>query len=148
MGYNWAKIARRLDIPYSTLLFQRDRWDNFVDGARFTDISNNDLDAVISEMKTAQPNAGYRMVQGHLESIGIHVQIIRVQEAMRRVDGEGVQTRKKKAIKRRIYNVPGANWLWHLDGHHKLIRWKFVFHGCIDGFVYFDLNLNVGSAGS
>ena len=24
--------------------------------------------------------------------------------------------------------------LWHLDGHHKLIRWKFVTHGAIDGY--------------
>lgn len=21
-----------------------------------------------------------------------------------------------------------------MDGHHKLIRWKIVIHGCIDGF--------------
>ena len=24
--------------------------------------------------------------------------------------------------------------LWHNDGLHKLIRWKFVIHVCIDGF--------------
>ena len=23
----------------------------------------------------------------------------------------------------------------HMDGHHKLIRWRFLFHGCIDGFL-------------
>lgn len=22
----------------------------------------------------------------------------------------------------------------HIDGHHKLIRWRFVIHGCIDGY--------------
>ena len=26
------------------------------------------------------------------------------------------------------------NSLWHLDGHHSLIHWKLVIHGCIDGF--------------
>ncbi len=27
--------------------------------------------------------------------------------------------------------VPG---LWHIDGHHSLIRWGLVVHGGIDGF--------------
>ena len=24
--------------------------------------------------------------------------------------------------------------LWHIDSNHKLISWRFVIHGCIDGF--------------
>lgn len=24
--------------------------------------------------------------------------------------------------------------MWHLDGHHKLIRWRLVTHGAIDGY--------------
>ena len=24
--------------------------------------------------------------------------------------------------------------MWHIDGHHNLITWGFVIHGCIDGF--------------
>ena len=35
---------------------------------------------------------------------------------------------------RRQYSVPWPNSLWHLDGHHSLIRWGLVIHGCIDGF--------------
>lgn len=38
------------------------------------------------------------------------------------------------AIQRRNYSVPGPNALWHLDGNHKLIRWRLVVHGGIDGF--------------
>ena len=26
------------------------------------------------------------------------------------------------------------NSLWHIDGHHKLIRWRIVIHGGIDGY--------------
>ena len=37
-------------------------------------------------------------------------------------------------VSRRTYQVPWPNSLWHLDGHHSLIRWKIVMHGCIDGF--------------
>src|SRR5205814_1252643 len=32
------------------------------------------------------------------------------------------------------YKVAGPNALWHIDGHHKLIRWKFIIHAGIDGF--------------
>ncbi len=37
-------------------------------------------------------------------------------------------------VKRRQYSVESPNSVWHLDGHHKLIRWRFVIHGAIDGF--------------
>lgn len=40
----------------------------------------------------------------------------------------------RQALVRRIYRVPYINSLWHIDGHHKLIRYNFVIHGGIDGF--------------
>ena len=33
-------------------------------------------------------------------------------------------------------SVPWSNSLWHLDGHHSSILWKFVIHVCIDGFLW------------
>lgn len=38
------------------------------------------------------------------------------------------------SVARRVYSVPGPNSLWHIDGLHALIRWRFVIHGAIDGF--------------
>lgn len=35
---------------------------------------------------------------------------------------------------RRVYNVAGPHHLWHHDGHHKLIRYGLITHGCVDGF--------------
>ena len=35
---------------------------------------------------------------------------------------------------RRAYSVPGPNALWHVDGNHKMIKWRLVIHGGIDGF--------------
>lgn len=26
------------------------------------------------------------------------------------------------------------NHLWHIDGNHKLVNWRFVIHGCTDGY--------------
>lgn len=33
------------------------------------------------------------------------------------------------------YSVPGPNFLWHIDGNHKLIKYRLVIHGGIDGLI-------------
>lgn len=50
-----------------------------------------------------------------------------------RMDRLGQTLRNQDVIKRRKYKVPRPNYLWHMDGHHKLIRWGIVIHGIIDG---------------
>lgn len=50
------------------------------------------------------------------------------------IDPEGVVERLTHTIQRRTYSVPSPNYLWHIDGAHKLIMWKFVVHAAIDGF--------------
>ena len=47
------------------------------------------------------------------------------------------------ALHRRQYNVPSPNALWHIDGNHKLIRWRFVVHGGIDGYSRVPVYLKV-----
>ena len=37
-------------------------------------------------------------------------------------------------LHRREYRVESPNSLWHLDGYHKLIRWRVVIHGAVDGY--------------
>ena len=69
---------------------------------------------------------------GHLRSKGIQVQRSRLRQAIQSVDPSGVQ--RRKTITRRVYSVPCPNYLWHIDGIHKLIRWKLVIHAGIDGF--------------
>ena len=69
-----------------------------------------------------------------------------MREAIHRVDGANVMLRWTDIIQRREYRVAGPNSLWHIDGHHKLIRWKFVTHGGIDGYsrliVFLQCNTN------
>ena len=37
-------------------------------------------------------------------------------------------------MKRRVHHVSSPNDVWHIDGNHKLIKWRFVVHGGIDGY--------------
>ncbi|KAJ7629233.1 hypothetical protein DFH06DRAFT_903252, partial [Mycena polygramma] len=64
----------------------------------------------------------------------LRIQKARVMHSLRRVDNLGRVLRHRKIIKRWVYHVKRPNALWHLDGHHKMIRWGIVVHGMTDGF--------------
>ena len=57
-----------------------------------------------------------------------------MRQSLRRVDPTGVELRARRVLHRRVYHVETPNALWPLDGYHKLIRWRFVIHGAIDGY--------------
>ncbi|KAI9523800.1 hypothetical protein NQZ68_024322 [Dissostichus eleginoides] len=99
-------------------------------------LDDNSLDETVTQILQHHPNSGYKMMVGHLNARGIRIQRQRVQESMRRVDPGGVliRTLQLNPRRRRKYFVPAPNSLWHIDGNHKLIRWRFVVHGGIDGF--------------
>lgn len=46
----------------------------------------------------------------------------------------GSSSKNKRNLHRRQYNVLGPNSLWHIDGNHKLIRWRIAIHGGVDGY--------------
>ena len=97
-------------------------------------ISDNQLDAIIKEITTLFPRSGEKTVSGRLRSYNIRVPRRRVRESLQRVDPSGIRSRCKGVLQRRKYYVECPNSLWHLDGYHKLIRWRIVIHGGIDGF--------------
>lgn len=100
----------------------------------FSDIPDHDLDTLLRAYKQLKPNSGLRYVVGFLKSNGLHIQKARVQASLRRIDGLRHVLRNHAAIDRRQYVVPYPNYLWHIDGHHKLIRWAIVIHGGADGY--------------
>ena len=100
----------------------------------FSTISDLQLDELIGQVSSVFPKCGEKMVYGRLRMQGIHVQRERIKASLRRVDPSGVHTRMRRVLKRRVYQVECPNALWHLDGYHKLIRWRVVIHGGIDGY--------------
>ena len=69
---------------------------------------------------------------GSLWRRGIRIQRSRLCERLKIIDPIGRAKRKRGVIARRVYNVAGANHLWHIYSNHKLIGWRFVIHGCVD----------------
>lgn len=126
-----ATLARTLGIHRHTLSKQMKLHGL---SKRFDDLSDEELDGLTRSFKAKKPNSGLRYLIGHLRTKGVRVQKRRVMWSLRRVDGLGQVLRRRVAIRRRKYSVPRPNYLWHCDGHHKLIWWGIVIHGFIDGY--------------
>lgn len=88
----------------------------------FSNISDDELDRVLTKAAKDFPFCGEQMLKFLLKERGIKVQGMRVRDSIHRVDQEGVKERKKGSLKRRVYNVQGPNHLWHVDTNHKLVR--------------------------
>ena len=100
----------------------------------YSTISDTELDEVVEDFVTSVPTAGCKTLAGHLSTLGLKLQRQRVRDSMYRVDPWGVEQRSRRVLHRRKYTVSGPNSLWHIDGHHKMIRWRIVTHGGVDGF--------------
>ena len=99
-----------------------------------TQMPDQQLDDLIRSIKIDHPNDWEVLLKGHLLRMGIRITRHALREAIHRVDHQGVLCRQRSVVRRRIYSVPHPNYIWHIDSHHKLIQWRFVLHGAVDGF--------------
>ena len=132
LNFSWTKISRILGVSRQTLYRRLEEYG--ISCSDYTTMSSNDLDKLIKDIKSHHPNNGEVMMQGHLVGLGIRIPRSQLRASIHRVDHENTQLRLSHVVKRRQYSVEFPNSMWHIDGHHKLIRWKFVVHGAIDGF--------------
>ena len=64
----------------------------------------------------------------------IDIQWERLHLGIHQVVPVGAASRRRPPIWRRVYSVPCPDYIWHIDGNHKLIRWRMVLHHAFDGF--------------
>ena len=100
----------------------------------FTDIDEETLNNRVENLSNEFPHCGERMLNEILKSHGIYVQRSRLRECLLQSRLRRGKIEEEETLHRRIYNVQGANHLWHIDTNHKLIRWCFIITGVIDGF--------------
>lgn len=79
---------------------------------------------VIRNYITNHPNAGFEETRAYLtaKTPPIHIPRDKVRAIMSEIDPEGAAVRWRNVVQRRQYAVEGPNSLWHIDGHHKLVR--------------------------
>src|SRR5262249_43465352 len=98
-------------------------------------ITTGELDEVVYRILQDFPSAGYHYVWGQLRAMQLLVSKDRVRSAIHRLDPTMSLVRSFcSPITHAPYSVPGPMSVWHIDGHHKLIKFGFVIHGGIDGY--------------
>jgi len=133
LGCTWNAIASMLRVSRWTV--HRRVVEYGLNCSRYSDIDDEQLDSIVRGYNSRHGmTTGQSYIIGYIRSLGILVQRDRVRAAINRVDPENAALRWAAVITRRVYSVPWPNSLWHIDGHHSLVRWGFVIHGCIDGF--------------
>jgi hypothetical protein len=112
----------------------------------WTPVTDEELDILIKGFRARKPESGYRQTMGFLQRHGLRVQRNRILDSLRDNDRLGQELRTHDAIQRQRYSVPRSNYMWHMDGHHKIIMYGIVLHGIVDGHdrtacFYFGLSL-------
>ena len=131
-GYTWNQVAHALQVSRSTLWRRLKEADYEI--KKYTDISDDELDSIVAQIQRGNPNCGLQLMYGYLRDRGVHVQRYRLRESVVRIDPLKRMVRWQQVVSRRTYSVKRSNSLWHIDGHHSLIRWRMVIHGAIDGY--------------
>ena len=131
MHFPWVKIAHMLGVSESTLRRRREASGIISD---WSSISDEAIEDLVSAIRRTTPNIGQIRLCGALRARGFHIQRRRIRDCLRKLDPVGTALRWRSVIHRRKYFVPTPNALWHIDGNHKLIRWKLVVHLCVDGY--------------
>ncbi len=114
-------IAEMIGVSVRTIRRRMEEYGISVK-SQYSQVTDEQLDDIVWEIQEQFPSCGNRQMLGHLQSRGIREQQHRVWESQRRVDPFGSVMRRLRSIHRRRYHVSGPGALWHIDGHHKLIR--------------------------
>ncbi|KAL2082411.1 hypothetical protein ACEWY4_022229 [Coilia grayii] len=128
-------IAKLLGVSERTVYRRMNQWGLSI-SQTYSQISDDELDHLITQIKSQAPNSGYVMVRGQLRAQGYKIQWRRVWDSMHRIDSLGIYERMQQVgcIVRRTYKVPAPLSLVHIDTNHKLIRYGLVIFGGIDSF--------------
>lgn len=134
IGHSWTDIAEMLGTTTKTLLQWRKR-TNFQDLR--LEFDPDVVDVLIRTLLIDQSKIGETQIIGHVtgnhDFKGTREQF---RESIARADPAALTERASQfghKIIRCEYTIKGPHKLWHLDGWHKLIRYRLVVFACVDG---------------
>lgn len=93
LGVSWKVIAHAMGVSRRTIYRHMRRAGLATSPRLHTAISDEELDRLVQQIHEEHPFVGCRIVKGHLESRGVHVARLRIQDSLRRVDAIGVLLR-------------------------------------------------------
>lgn len=93
LGHSWENVGKALGVARRTILNHMKQARRLTTRPPFTEVSDNDLDDLVSAIIAEHPFIGGTIVHGHLEAAGIHVPRQRITASLQRVDSIGVLIR-------------------------------------------------------
>ena len=121
LEFSCLQIADVLGVSLSTIRRRMNEF-GFSVTTLYSNITDQELDSLVSQIKEELPNCGSRLMHGHLLNRGHRITQARVREALHQVDPEGVAIHWSSVVQRRKYAVASPLSLWHIGENHKLIR--------------------------
>lgn len=113
LGFKWIENAALLGVNRMTIYRRRVDYELVSDPQ--SEISDGDLESLISDIRKDIPYSGISIMCGSLQSRGIRVTRERVRNSLRSIDPLGSALRSPTGLtNRRPYTVPGPNSLWHI----------------------------------
>ena len=103
------EISKILSVSESTIYRRMRQYG--LSKMKFSDVTEGDLDRVVSEITKEFPHSGEGLIKQMLLSKNMKVQRWRLRESLHRVDSEGIAKRKRGRLQRRVYHVQGPNHL-------------------------------------
>jgi hypothetical protein len=76
---------------------------------------------IVEQCNEVGQQHGYRWMHYKCVSNGFVVSQETVRILLQIVDPSGVDCRRKKRLRRRLYESPGPNFVWHVDGYNKAL---------------------------
>ncbi|XP_057217742.1 uncharacterized protein LOC130571067 [Triplophysa rosa] len=133
-GFSLTSIAEILQVSLATVKRHMKKF-NLNHAVSFSEVSDDALDEMIKDIVAGNDQLGSEAVRAQLQAGGVQVQRHSIRKSLARINPRAAALREKsQRPQRRLYREAGPNSLWHLDGNHKLIRWRIVIHGGIDGY--------------
>lgn len=125
LGFNKTQLSVMLGM--STRTIQRRMAEYGLSRRNYSDLSEEELDRMVTEIQQQFPRAGYRQILALLQAHGVFVRENELRESVQRCDPLGASLRWFATVERRHYSVEGPLALWHMDENHKLIRYSLLF---------------------
>ncbi len=123
MSFNWTQISKMLSVSRTTIYRRRVELSMDTSGFQRSNVTDDELEHLLRQIRIETPALGERMVMGKLRSFGIKVSRSRVRSCIREIDPINTALRWRGHLARRQpYSVAGPNSLWHQGK-----RYRFCF---------------------